>query len=54
MEKLQWKVKHKVDFTKELDFLETILKSNGVEDIDSFLCPTAKFVLDPFTLDNME
>ena len=54
MEKLQWKVKHKVDFTQEVDFLETILKGNGVEDIESFLHPTKKFVLDPFTLDNMD
>lgn len=54
MEKLQWKVKHKVDFTQELDFLETILKGNGVEDIESFLRPSAKFVLDPFSLDNMD
>ena len=53
MEKLQWKVKHKVDFTQELDFLETILKGNGVEDIESFLRPTEKFVLDPFSMDNM-
>ena len=54
MEKLQWKVKHKVDFTQEVDFLETILKGNGVEDIENFLYPTKKFVLDPFTLDNMD
>ena len=54
MEKLQWKVKHKVDFTQELDFLETILKGNGVEDIENFLRPSAKFVLDPFSLDNMD
>lgn len=54
MEKLQWKVKHKVDFTQELDFLETILKGNGVEDIESFLRPTEKFVFDPFSLENMD
>jgi single-stranded-DNA-specific exonuclease len=54
MEKLQWKVKHKVDFTQELDFLETILKGNGVEDIENFLRPSEKFVLDPFSLDNMD
>ena len=54
MEKLQWKVKHKVDFTQELDFLETILKGNGVEDIESFLRPSEKFVLDPFSLENMD
>lgn len=54
MEKLKWKVKHNVDFTQEIDFLETILKGNGVEDIRSFLTPTVKFTLDPFTLNNMQ
>ena len=37
MEKLHWKVKHNVDFSQETDFLETILKSCGVKDIESFL-----------------
>ena len=54
MEKLHWKVKHNVDFSQETDFLETILKSCGVKDIESFLHPSQKFELDPFSLDNME
>ena len=54
MEKLHWKVKHNVDFSQETDFLETILKSCGVKDIESFLHPSQNFELDPFSLDNME
>ena len=29
--KLQWRVKHNTDFSKEIDFLETLLIDNGVE-----------------------
>lgn len=54
MEQLHWKVKHQVDFSQEDDFLETILKSCGVENINDFLHPSQKFELDPFSLDNMD
>ena len=38
MKKLEYKVIHEgVDFTKEANFLDTILESNGVENIDAFL-----------------
>ena len=54
MEKLQWKVKHKVDFTQETDVLETILLTAGVEDIEKFLAPSKKDTFDPFLLRNIE
>ena len=54
MEKLQWKVKHDIDFSEEVDFLETILHSDGVENIEAFLSPTYNCTYNPFLLDNME
>lgn len=54
MEKLQWKVKHPIDFENDVDFLNTILTSVGVIDIDSFLHPTIKHTYDSFLLKNME
>lgn len=54
MEKLQWTVKHKCDFNDEIDFLETILKSNGVEDIQAFLNVSAKNICNPFLMNNIE
>lgn len=54
MEKLKWKALHESDFSKEADFLETILKENGVDDIGSFLNPSMKNLHDPFLLNNME
>jgi single-stranded-DNA-specific exonuclease len=54
LEKLQYKVKHKIDFFKEIDFLETILKSCGVEDIKKFLCPSKQDTHDSFLLNNMK
>ena len=54
--KLQWKVKHTKDFSKEIDFLETLLIENGVneEDIPRFLAPKKKEIHSPFLMDNME
>lgn len=54
MEKLQWKVKHDIDFSEEVDFLETILHSDGVENIEAFLSPSYNCTYNPFLLDNME
>lgn len=54
MEKLQWRVKHKVDFTKEIDFLETILIESGVEDIKNFLSPKETHTHNPNLLNNID
>ena len=54
MEKLQWKVKHKVDFTQEVDVLETILLTAGVENIEKFLAPSKEDTFDPFLFRNMK
>lgn len=54
MERLQWKTKHKINFAEENDFLETILHSDGIEDIDSFLNPVYKHTHDSLLLDNMK
>ena len=55
-EKLVWKVKHKSSFAYENDFLETILIDNGVpeDQIEGFLHPTSKYVIDPFLMKNMK
>ena len=56
-DKLQWKVKHKTDFAKEYDFLESVLIENGVEaeDIPLFLNPKKKECInDPFLMKNMD
>ena len=54
-EKLQWVVKHKGSFKDEVDFLETILIENGInqEDIPLFLNPSKKSINDPFLLNNL-
>lgn len=54
MEKLIWNVRHKCDFNKETDFLHTILKSAGIEDIESFLNVNINHTHNPFLLKNME
>ena len=54
MEQLQWKVKHKVDFTQEVDVLETILLTAGVENIEKFLAPSKEDTFDPFLFRNMK
>ena len=54
MEQLQWKVKHKVDFTQELDVLETILTTAGVENIEKFLHPSKDDICDPFLFKNIK
>ena len=54
MEQLQWKVKHKVDFTQEADVLETILHTAGVKDIEKFLHPSKSDTFDPFLFRNMK
>jgi hypothetical protein len=48
--KLQWKTKHTSDFSKENNFLETVLIDNGVkeEEIQSFLRPLKKHIYDSF------
>lgn len=53
--KLQWRVKHTTDFSKEVDFLETVLIDNGVEadKIKEFLKPNLKHLHDPFLMKNM-
>ena len=54
MEQLQWRVKHQVDFTQEIDVLETILTTAGVEDIDKFLAPSKQDTFSPFLFKNIE
>ena len=54
MERLQWKVKHKVDFTQEVDVLETILETAGVKNIEQFLHPSKENVCDPFLFRNIK
>ena len=56
IEKLQWRTKHSSDFSKEVDFLESVLIDNGVkeQDIPSFLRPTKKHTFDPFSMQNMD
>ena len=54
LEQLQWKVKHNVDFTQEIDVLETILQTAGVTDIKKFLSPTIEDTFDSFLFRNMK
>ena len=55
MKKLEYKVIHEgVDFTKEANFLDTILESNDVEDIDAFLNVSEDDVHNPFLMRNMK
>ena len=55
MKKLEYKVIHEgIDFTKESNFLDAILESNGVEDIDAFLNVNENDVFDPFLMKNMK
>lgn len=55
MEKLLWETKFDTKFDDEFDFLETILKSYGIEDIKSFLNPQrSKVINDPFLFKNMK
>ena len=55
MKKLEYKVIHEgVDFAKEANFLNAILESNGIKDIDSFLNVNKSNVFDPFLMKNMK
>lgn len=54
MDKLKWKTKFTTDFANEVDFLDTILESYGVQDVQSFLNPNKKDINDPFLMKNME
>lgn len=54
MEKLQWKTNHICSFDEEDDFLESMLKSYGVEDIYTFLHPSIEDENDPFLFKNMK
>ena len=55
MKKLEYKVIHEgVDFTKEANFLDAILESNGVENIDAFLNVNKDDVHNPFLMKNMK
>lgn len=54
MKKIKYRVKNNVDFTLDNDFLETILKGYGVEDISSFLKPSQKDTYSPFKMKNMQ
>lgn len=55
MEKLLWETKFQNNFDDEYDFLETILKSYGIQDIKGFLCPVKnKVVNNPFLFKNMK
>ena len=55
MKKLEYKVIHEgVDFTKEANFLDTILEANGIKDIDAFLNVNKDNVFDLFLMRNMK
>ena len=55
MKKLEYKVIHEgADFAKESNFLDTILESNGVENIDAFLNVNKDDIFDPFLMKNMK
>lgn len=55
MEKLLWETKFQNSFDDEYDFLETILKSYGIQDIKGFLCPVKnKVINNPFLFKNMK
>lgn len=53
---LQWRTKHSSDFSKEVDFLETVLIDNGVpaDGIADFLKPAKRHLNSPFLMKNME
>jgi len=53
LEKLNWETKHKYNFSKEIDFLDTVLTQSGVEDIRAFLNVNEKNTFDPFLLNNI-
>lgn len=53
MNRLLWNTAHKVAFNKESDFLETILRASGVDDIYGFLHVNKSCTYDPFLLKNM-
>ena len=55
MEKqLRWEAKFDTKFSDEIDFLDTILKSYGIEDTKLFLNPTKQSINDPFLMKNMD
>ena len=54
MEKLNWEVKHKYNFSKETDFLDTVLTQEGVQDIRAFLNVNERNTHDPFLFKNMD
>ena len=54
MEKLNWEVKHKYNFSKETDFLDTVLTQEGVQDIRAFLNVNERNTYDPFLFKNMK
>ena len=55
MKKLEYKVVHDgVDFTEESNFIDAILESNGVEDIDAFLNVNNDNIFNPFLMKNMK
>ena len=53
-DKLNWATKFSSNFTDEDNFLETILKSYGVEDIQRFLNPSEEDINNPFLMKNMK
>jgi single-stranded-DNA-specific exonuclease len=53
LDKLNWEVKHKYQFNKEIDFLDTVLSECGIENIKAFLNVNEKNTHDPFLFKNM-
>ena len=54
MKKLNYKILNDIDFKNEDNFLQTVLNTRGVEDVESFLNPTIEHTHSPFLLKNME
>jgi len=54
MKKLLYNVKHLCNFNKEYNLLEKILKTSGIEDIDSFLNVNIEHTHDPFLFKNIK
>ena len=54
MKKLNYKILNNIDFKNEKNFLQTVLTTRGVEDVESFLNPTIEHTHSPFLLKNME
>ena len=52
--KLKWNTKFNNDFTEEENFLETILNSYDIEDVQRFLHPKKEDRNDPFLMKNMK